>query len=316
MKRSIQLSKPGFTFGIEHDHQAIRAARISSDGRGSFTVDRLEEVKGDFSEDGGLLDGFRKVKSLLNIGGRDSLVACLSGKQVFATEIPFRKLGPEEMEQALRLELRKTVHFEVATATLDFEILEENGGSNGGMTQVIVSMAANQLLKRHLGLLEKAGLKAVAVEVLPIAVANAIWAWKGGKPGDHPLVALHVGPQVSTIVIDGENSQFFNRNIYFAAEDVFGPNASADDREKRIRSLTDEISRSLIFYEKSSQITGFQEIMMLGEFLDQEQLKNQIQKATGLAIRNLGLAENLGSVREDVAGRFDLAVALALRGDS
>ncbi|MEO7423966.1 MAG: pilus assembly protein PilM [Fibrobacteria bacterium] len=316
MKRAIQTSKPGYIYGIEHDHLAIRSARLSSDGRGGYSIDRLEEVKGDYAEDVGLLEGLRTIRSALSIGSRDSVVACLSGKQVFATQIPFRRLGFDEMEQALRLELRKTVHFEVATSTLDYEILDEDEGSTGGVAQVMVAMASNALLNRHLKLMEKAGLKAVAVDVLPVAVANALWAWKGAEEGDHPLVALHIGPQVSNIVIDGVHSPFFNRNVYFAAEDIFNAEASAGDREKRIRSLADEISRSLVFYEKNSQASGFQEILLLGEYLEQEQLHSQIQKTTGLPLRKMDLAAKLGSIREPVPGRFDLAIALALRGET
>lgn len=315
MKRSIQTSKPGFIIGIEHDHQAIRSVKLSSDGRGGFTIDKMETIKGDFSEDIGLLEGFRQIRTLLNIASRDSVVACLSGKQVYASQIPFRNLGPEEMEQALRLELRKTVHFEVATSTLDYDVLDEQDGSTGGMVQVMVALASNTLLNRQLKLLEKAGLKAVAVDVLPVAVANALWAWKGGGEGEHPMVAMHVGPQTSTIVIDGEHSPFFTRNVHFAAEDMFGPNASAGDRDKRVRSLADEVSRSLIFYEKNTQASGFREILVLGEYLDQEILTERITQATGLSLRKMDLAGRLGPVRESVPGRFDLAMALALRGD-
>jgi Tfp pilus assembly PilM family ATPase len=315
MKRSIQTSKPGYTIGIEHDHRSIRAARLSSDGRGGFGVDRLEAVEGDFSEEMGLLDGFRRVKNALNIGSRDSVVACLAGKQVFATELPFRRLAAEEMEQALRLELRKTVHFEVATSTLDYDVLDGNGGSSGGPVQVMVALAANALLSRHLRLLEKAGLKAVAVDVLPVAVANALWAWNGAHEGDHPLVALHIGPQISTIVIDGEHSPFFNRSIHFSAEDVFAPGASPADRDKRIRSLADEVSRSLVFYEKNSMVSGYQEILLLGDWLDQDILVQKIQQIAGLRAHKMDLAGRMGSVREPAPGRFDLAMALALRGD-
>lgn len=315
MKRTIQTSKPGFLYGIEHDSQSMRVAKLSTDGRGEFIVVRLEEVKGDYSEDIGLLEGFRNIKSLMGIGSRDTLVICLSGKQVFASQIPFRKLGAEEMEQALRLELRKTVHFEVATSSLDYEVLDQDEGSTAGYAQVMVALASNTLLNRHLSLLDKAGLRAVAVDVLPIAVANAIWTWKAGREGDHPLVALHVGAQVSTIVIDSAHSAFFNRSIYFAAEDVFGPNANPVDRNKRIRSLSDEISRSLMFYEKNSQVSGFQEILMLGDFLQEEVLLGQIQNHTGIPLRKMDLAGKLGSNGESMPGRFDLAIALALRGD-
>jgi Tfp pilus assembly PilM family ATPase len=316
VKRSIQTSKPGYTVGIEFDHLAIRGARLSYDGRGGFSVNRLEEIRGDFAEDRSVLEGLRQLKTKLGLVGRDSVVTCLSGKQVFASQIEFRRLESEEMEQALRLELRKTVHFEVATSILDFEILGDQEGSNGSMAQVLVALASNSLLKRQLDLLDKAGLKATAVDVLPIAIANSLWAWKGGKEGDHPLIAIHVGPQVSTIVIDGEYSPFFNRNVYFAAEDIFGENANPIDRDKRIQSLADEVSRSILFYEKNSQVSGFQEILLLGDFLDGASLTEKLQRQTGLPIVKMDLPASLGSARESHPGRFDLAVALALRGET
>ena len=316
VKRSIQTSKPGLTVGIEYDHLAIRAALLNSDGRGTFSVAKLEEIRGAYAEDRAILEGFRQVKTKLGLSGRDPVVTCLSGKQVFATQLPFRRLGAEEMEQALRLELRKTVHFEVATSTLDYQILGEDDGSNGGEAQVLVALASTSLLNRQLALLEKAGLKAMAVDVLPVAIANSLWAWKAGDELHHPLVAVHIGPQVSTIVIDGEYSPFFNRNVYFAAEDVFGENANPVDREKRIQSLAEEVSRSIIFYEKNSEISGFQEILLLGDYLEGSSLMEKLQRQTGLPVQKMDLAGKMGSIREPQPGRFDLAVALALRGEA
>lgn len=315
IKRSIQTSKPGFIVGIEYDHLSIRVAKLSSDGRGSFTIDRIEEFKGDYSEDAALLEGLRQVKTSMNINSRDPVVTCLAGKQVFATQIPFRKLASEEMEQALRLELRKTVHFEVATATLDYEIVSKDGDRIDGMVQLLVAMAANALLKKQLSLLEKVGLKADAVDVLPIAVANALWTAKEGDAKNQTMVALHIGPQISTIVIDGEHTPFFSRNLYFSAEDVFSPKASTQDREKRLQSLIDEVSRSLDFYDKNSGSGGFQEIVLLGDFLDGESLIHQLHKRTGLPINTMDLAKKFGYLGETTAGRFDLAIALALRGE-
>ncbi len=315
IKRTIQTSIPGFTVGIEYDTLAIRVARLSTDGRGSFTVDRLEEFKGSFAEDVGLLEGLRQVKTLMNINTREPVVTCLAGKQVFATQIPFRKLATEEMEQALRLELRKSVHFEIATSTLDFEVVSDNTGPSAGMIQVLVALASNALLKKQLELLEKVGLKADAVDVLPIAVANALWTWKDGEVGNQTLVALHIGPQITTIVIDGEESSFFSRNLYFPAEDVFGPKSSIPIRESQIQSLVDEVSRSLAFYDKNTGSSGFQEIVLLGDFLDGETLISNLLKQTGLRINKMGLPSKLGFQSDSLPGRFDLAIALAMRGE-
>lgn len=316
VKRTIQTSKPGHVVGIEHDHHAIRCARLSTDGRGGFTVDRLEEFKGNYAEDADLLEGFRQVRNIFGLNARDAVITCLSGKQVFAAQLDFRRLGAEEMEQALRLELRKTVHFEVATSALDYEFLEQDGDSTGGTAQVMVVLAANALLNRQMTLLERAGMKAAAVDVLPVAVANALWSFHGIKEGDIPLVGLHIGPQLTTIVIDAEHYPFFNRHIYFNAEEVAGENLSPQDKDKRLQALADEVSRSLVFYEKNSQASGFQEVLLLGEYLDMPGLQERIRKVTGLPVNKMDLPKKLGSVRESHPGRFDLAVSLALRGEA
>jgi Tfp pilus assembly PilM family ATPase len=316
VKRSIQTSRAGFTVGIEYDHMSIRSARLSSDGRGSFIVDRLEEMRGDFLEDAGLLDGLRQIKTRLNVSIRDSIVSCLAGKQVYASQLEFRKLGPEEMEQALRLDLRKIVHFEVATSTLDYQILSNDEDSNGGPIDVLVALASNSLLNRHLSIMEKAGLKVSAVDVLPVAVANAIWVWKKDMGQSRPIVAVHVGPQVSTIVIDGESSPFFNRNVQFRADEILSDNPSSPEKEKLTHSLAEEVSRSMLFYEKNSHASSFQELVLLGDYLNGDALSESLRKITGLPVHKMDLPEKMGSIRESNPGRFDLAVALALRGEA
>ncbi len=314
VKRTIQTSKSGFTIGLEHDHHGIRAARLAVDGRGGYSIDRLEEAKGDFVEDDGLLEGFRQVKDKLSPGPRDAIVACISGKQAFASQMEFRNLPHEEMEQALRLELRKTVHFEVATSTLDYQFLSD-GSANGGTAQVLVALAANILLNRETRLLEKSGLKPTAVDILAVAVANSMWTWKSGETGTHPLVALHVGPQVSTIVIDGDESPFFNRNVYFSAEDTLGKNTAPAERDKRVKELADEVARSLAFYEKNSIGFGFKELVLLGEFLEAPSLEDQLRRHAGLPVTKMNLASKFGFHLATEPGHFDLAIALAMRGE-
>lgn len=314
VKSAIQPSRPGTTVGIEFDHLAIRAALLTADGKGGVSIERLEEARGDFEEDSGLLEGLRQIKNALGISGRDGVVACMAGKQVFASQIAFRKLPLEELEPALRLELRKTVHFEVATSALDYEILSEGDEKDGGQYQLLVALAANSLLNRRLKALERAGLRATAVDVLPVAVANALRAWNAGSGKDHPLIALHVGPQVSTIVIDGTTSPFFNRNVRFAASDATGE--SPREKDASLKSLADEVSRSLIFYEKNFHATGFRELLLLGDYLDDPSLAAKLRAGVELPVRVMDLPVKMGWSREAPPGRFDLAVALALRGEA
>ena len=297
-KRTIQTAKPGKILGIEHDHLGIRCARLSSDGRGGFAVERLEEIKGNFGEDAALLEGIRQIRAIIGTSAKEPVVTCLAGKQVFASQIEFRRLSPEEMDQALRLELRKTVHFEVATSTLDYQILPGEDESSDAPVQVMVALAGNALLNRSLHLLEKAGLQPSAVDVLPVAIANALWSFADGT-ADQPLIGLHVGAQIS-----------------FAAEDVFRKEANPADRDKRLQLLADEVSRSLLFYEKNYGLSGYQGIVLLGDYLEGNGLIPSLSRQTSLPVHKMDLAAKLGYQKGQEPGHFDLAVSLALRGDA
>jgi Tfp pilus assembly PilM family ATPase len=317
VKRSIQTSAPGYFVGIEFDSKFIRGARLSSDGRGSFAVSALEEQTGDYADDSALIEGLKQLKGRLGVGVRDHIASCLAGKQVFAAHMDFRKLSGAEMEQALRLELRKIVHFEVATSSLDFEILEETEDTGEGKCQVMVALASNSLLTRQMRIMERASFRTTAMDVFPLAVANALWAWRGIDGMETPSIAMHVGSQTSTIVIDGEYSPFFNRSIPFVVEEIKGNDAPVQERIKRLQSLADEVSRSLAFHEKSSGIGGFRELVLLGDRLEDAEFADAIKRRTGLDTVRMDLAGKFGGHREaEQHGRFDLAIALALRGDA
>jgi Tfp pilus assembly PilM family ATPase len=315
-RRKNPLPKPGFSVGLEYDHLAIRGARLSSDGRGGIAVDHLEEVRGDYAEDTGLIDGLKKIKEKLGMTPRDSVVACLSGKQVFASQLAFRNLPREEMEPALRLELRKSMHFDVTGSALDYQVLSQGDVSavSSDNVQVLVALVGGGLLPRQLKALEKAGIKPAAVDVLPVALSNAIWSWVD-KPREQPHVAVHIGPAVSTVVIDGLRSPFFNRSVYFSAEEVFGKDPAAAAIDRRLAALGDEIARSLTFYEKSAFASGFTEILLLGDYLETTPLTEHLRKYTGIPVRRMDLPKKLGGGKTAEAGRFDLAVTLAMRGD-
>lgn len=306
--------KAGASIGLEFDHLGIRAARLSLDGRGGGTVEKAVEILGDFAEDAKLLEGLRQLKEQLGGFGRSTVITCLSGKQVATTQIAFRRLPQEEMEGALRLELRKSTPFEMAAASLDYQILSEGVQGKAEGVQVLVAAASEGLVGRHLHLLEKAGIRVAVVDVLSVAVGNALWMWAGSSASGNPLVALHVGPQISTIVIDSIQSAFFHRNVYFQAEDVLAAHAGGE-RERAFMTLAEEVSRSLAYYESHAPASGFQEIHVMGDHAGSGELEQALKRKLGLPVRRMDLARRHAMPEPADAGRFDLAIALALRGD-
>lgn len=308
---SKKKPRTGHAVGLEFDHLAIRAARLVLNVGSAHAVENLVDVAGDFTTDDGLVDGLRQVRDRLKLTPREPLGTCLAGKQVSVSQIPFRRLAREEMEPALRLEARKHVPFDVAGAALDYQVLD--GAPEGSQSiDVLVALAGAGILAQHLKVLERAGLNPSVVDVLPVAVGNALWNWVDPFRQDAHHVALHIGPQVSTIVIDGARSPYFNRYVYFAAEDCVGREPEGAESERRVQSLVDEVSRSLAFYESSAGARGFQEISLLGEYLDIPFLEERLRRQTGLTIRKMDMPRRLGYQHNIPEGRFDLAIALAL----
>lgn len=304
--------KAGDTIGLEFDHLAIRAVRLVFDGKGGCAVDDMVDSSGNFSEDANLVEGLREIKDRLKIGAKDKLATCLAGKHISVSQINFRNLPKEEMEPALRIEVRKSLPFEISSATLDYQILGD-GEVQSETTPILVAVSGPGILSRHLKVLEKASLAPFTVDVLPVAACNALWNWIGNPKNDSPQVALHIGPQISTIVIDAAKTPFFNRYVYFDAENYVAGDPTSADLDRKLQMLSDEIARSLAFYEKSTFATGFQEIVVLGDFLEIPGLGDRLRRSTGLQVRKMDIPKKMGLKHDKPAGRFDLAAALALR---
>lgn len=307
--------KPGASLGIEWDFGAIRGARVSFGGPTGYHAEALIEERGDFESDAALIEGLKKVKNALSPAAKDGVATSLAGKQVYTSQLPFRVLDGNEMESALRLEIRKSLPFDIHSSALDYLQLGEPDEETS-LAQFLVVAAHNSLITRQIKVLEKASLDPAVVEALPLTLANALWAQVGTAKTDAPMVALHFGPQICTVVIDGEQTPYFHRNVYFNAETLFGESAASINdlnRVKRLDMLGEEIARSLAYYEKSALVNGFGHMLLFGDFLTAPELGETLRRHTGLQPTRAHLAKRFGYTGDAEPGRFDLALALALR---
>jgi Tfp pilus assembly PilM family ATPase len=308
------------SIGIEHDAFSIRAAKISLTHSGSkmkVQVLGLSELRGDFSNDENLSVGMKKIKEKVAIGASDRVVTCLSGKQVFVAQIPFRHLPEDEMKNALRLEIKKNLPFEVAGASIDFQTV--GGVKKGDDQQIIVTAVPNVMLTRHINIMERLGVKPYIVDVLPLAIANAFHLSQQTTVQGLAYVVLQIGPSVTNLIVCGDdNVSFFHRSIYFSFDELFGEGHDAeppsdDVLAKKLGDLADEIGRSLSFYEKSFSINNFAGVFLLGEYLENEGIKTAIGDKTELQTEILDVFSVLKQSSNAPHGKFEVAMALAMR---
>lgn len=314
--------------GIEFDAFGIRGARVSRVPRtrtNGFIVEQTHELRGRFTSDAALLEGLGTVRSRLRTGPADTVVSCVSGKQVYAAQVTMRRLPDDEMRNALKFEIRKSLPFEIAGATIDYQYLSETA-RRGEEVGVIVTAVADALLNRHLRLLDRAGLKPSVVDTVPLAAANAFWTavlidperLLDGQPAGAANVIVHVGPDMTTIIVDGDEQTFYHRTVYFTAGELYGDDRSAAvpqrERERRLEAIAEELLRSLSFYETNYEQTLFTSVHVLGPYVHEELLAVLAEK-TGMLVRPVDLPGALGYATNAQTGTFDLAVGLAVRID-
>ncbi len=307
------------TVGIEYDQRGIRLAKLTGKKVGSdigFYLDILEERTGDFSKEDELVKVLKDLREAASIDQHTKIVTCVSGKQIYAAEVPFRKLPDAELKNALRFELRKNVPFELAGATLECQIVD---GKNAGVdkTQIIAAAAANTIFNKQLSLMERAELRPDIVDVLPTAIGNVFWALAGKALDNAANVVLHVGPAMCTLIIVGQGCPFFHRSIYFSALEILAANPSAipDDGLRKLDAFGDEIVRSLSFYMQTYGVNGFAKLYVLGDYAADPRLVELISRKVSLAPEPVALAQKCGVDKPLPLGKFDLAISLAMRTD-
>ena len=309
--------KTSIAIGIDTDSHGIRAVRIQNsevNGKIVRSVTQCEEVRGNFDNETEFHNGLKSIREKIGVSFQSSVVTCVSGKQVYVAQIPFRKVPLPEMKNALQLEIRKNLPFDIANATLEFQVM--NTGEEE--VSVLVTVVAGTLISRHMKALALAGLRPSIVDVLPTAISNAFYAGSDMLRPGMAFVSLHIGYGVCTLVVDGIDVPFFHRNIFVPVDELFD-RADADkealtqERKRRLDGLGEEIIRSLSFYQESFPITSISGMFLLGEYLDKQELIDALTSKTGIPVTILDICSKLNCTKKPAPGRFEIALALALR---
>ena len=322
MGKSKTLLKGPVSIGIDIDTQSMRAARMRH-GKPGYTnvgnpvIESLKEISGPFSTDEQTVKGLKKLQQQLSIGPNDAVAISISGKQVYAAQLMFRKLPDNEMKTALKFEIRKNLSFDTAGASIDYQFLAEPARKND-QAPVIVTAVSERQVQHQLQLFDKARIAPSVLEVFPLTVANAFLSDRSNlEKSDLGKIVLHIGSEYSTLVIEGTGIPFYTRTIYFAAETLFGheppPEMTPEEFVHRISTFTEDINRSLVYYESTFKTMTASVVTLLGGYHEPELLE-KISGDTGLSVRRLDLAKQFEAEEQVPAGTFDIAIALALRG--
>ena len=327
------MAKKQVLVGVDMDSASVRGIRLSFDpGSGKFprpawdALSTAEINGGNFLDDVQTVSALRNLRDSLGVRPSDKVSICLSGKQTYSVQMDARKIPDEEMAGMLRLELRKSMPFDISEATFDYQVLpaeSKPGGQADAGVSVMVSAVANSYLNRQVDIYGRAGLPPCHADLLPVSAANAFWSACENDVGEeNAVLILHFGADVCTLVIDGRHTPFFSRSFSFnmtkAADGRKARGSDGDgdsmaaDTSSLIDVLAGEVTKSATYYKNTHRAGDVSSIYALGAYASRSTL-DELAKITGCPARIVQTASLVKSANPLEPGKYDLAIALAMQ---
>lgn len=134
------------------------------------------------------------------------VVSCVPADDLHLQSVRLPQMPPEEMPKIVRWEAEERLPFPIQETELRY-LLSGQIRQESTVKQEVVLMACQQaVLKRHLRIIERAGLVPAAIDVEPCAVLRA---FRHGREGHERVAYLHLGDNLTTVLIaDGDSILF------------------------------------------------------------------------------------------------------------
>lgn len=241
---------------------------------------------------------------------KSPLIAAVGGPGTVLRSVVVPKMTPEELKTALTFEAEKYIPFKLDEVFIDSAIL---GDQPGGRMEITLGAARKELVQGLLEMLTSCGLAPAAVDLEPVALADA---WEVSRPagaGADPVGLVHIGARGTILVFFKEARLQFTREIPLGGDSL--AKEAAEGSKEQWHS---QCRVSFDFYENQfgQRVTG---LYLSGGFAGLEGLREWVQEATGLPTEIWnplsGLQSSLSAEQVQAVGpSLAVAVGLGVRG--
>jgi hypothetical protein len=245
------------------------------------------------------------IRGLLDqIGGRHRRVAlAIPDAAAKVSLLPFEQVptSARDLEQLIRLQLRKTVPFPVD----DAQVTWSRGGQHDGGTTLVVTAMRRDIVREYEAVCTSAGLHAGTVDLATFNVMNLALLAGGpdsGLPGDTLLV--HVTATYASIVLMRDGALIFFRTRH------------ADAAEP----VADVVHQTRMFYEDRLSGRGFARVLLVAgpDVQDREVLSRNLGTLFDAPVSPLVLDGVVGfgdrvAATDRVVGQIAAPTGLVLR---
>jgi type IV pilus assembly protein PilM len=256
--------------GLDIGTFAVRAAEVEM-GRDGPAVTRFGQlslphgavVAGEVVDHAAVGAAIRSLWEQVGFSSRDVSVG-VGNQRVIVRQAELPAMAPQDMEAALQFEASELIPFPVEDARLDFQVLDEVVGADGQpRAHILLAAAQRRMLDGHLRAVEAAGLNAVRMDPLPLALVRALLRPTViGEPD--PIEAIVcVGAGVTTIAVHEAGvprfARFLPNGAGAATEDVsreleididaaedLKRRAGSEGSDPRVEAVVERVVRRLV----------------------------------------------------------------------
>ncbi len=187
----------------------------------------------------------QEVKKLLRTAGVSTkrVVSSVSGQSALVVrviEVP--KMSPSELADTMKWEVERHVPFAASEVIMDFQAIERPDEPEDAQNmEVLLAVAQQDMIDRHVAMLFAAGLKPVAIDVEPLSAARALIDAEGeATASQRNVVILNIGASNTDIGVYRGGILAFPRTLPLAGDsltkaisDTMGVDAEEAEKLKR-----------------------------------------------------------------------------------
>ena len=217
----------GTVVGLDIGSNLIKVVEMKKTGSGvEVTALDLAPTPHEAIENGVILDAQllgKTIKELLSKARitAKKVVSSVSGQGAVVRVIEVPQMKPAELEETMKWEVERQVPFNAAESIVDFKPIQRpEGYAEGQNMDVLLAVAQQDLVDRHVEALFAAGLKPSAIDVEPLAEGRALLELLpdyGAMPG-HTVAIVNIGANNTDVSIFRDKLLAFPRTLPLAGE--------------------------------------------------------------------------------------------------
>ena len=345
-------AKTGNAMGLDIGTGTLKMAEVSSRG-GRSTVRRLAiiDMPRGIIEDGLIIDENALadyIGRLMTKAGASTkqVVTAIGGRTIFVREVIFPRMDQAELREAIKWDLEKYVPFSPENLYFDFSII--GAGATEKDLRVLLVAAPMDMVNTVLRVLQKAGLKAVALDIEPLA------AYRTMASAENSLL-VDMGAMISQITLFQQGGPVFMRSIPFGGqrftdvimevlemrwteaerlkqrqagllapvEGAFGKLPVSERLDRVVNEIAGEVRRTVEYYQVQNKNAKVDRVFLSGGGAKLDQLPARLSRILEMPVFlqdpfasvELPSSFDQQSVRQ-LSSQMSVAIGLALRGGS